>query len=195
MQKMKCLIDMHKERDYLGFGFVEALLLIVIAGIACIVFLKIAAGSLVEWHKTERYDEVTRLTEETSEKVKIVLEQQRMLSEGDADVFPVDAVALNDCLAVAGTGDVFVAPSFKKNGSGSFIYTSCGQDIESCVSYADFAFGKTFSLFCVKKIDVDTGYVYGEVFAGFTQCDKFTLSGNNTYGECLAKMSIMDRIK
>jgi len=158
-----------KNLFYKGFGFVEAVIAIIVVGIVCVVFLRILISSVKSVREMEAYDHLTRMAYDTVENVQILALKQDTLTSIDPRVFPtVNALMMqNTCYRIV-----------MNSGSPSFAMTSPNV-FETCelsgqAPYLDCPLSVTdneYSIVCVKSVDINSKSVVIEVMVGYTNCD------------------------
>lgn len=164
--KEKPIIQKINKRIYGGFGFIEAVIAVAVAGMVCLVFMRLAADVVMEMELLERFDQLTAKANLTAERVNVLLDQYN--SDPDSTVFP-SSPDVNACYQVEGS---LQNPSLRKNGS---VFVSCayggGGDPHTCKDSGEFSFsGDTYELFCVNDYDAENGLVQGIAVAGYFRC-------------------------
>lgn len=154
-------------RKYKGLGFVEALLAIVIAGVASLLLLGVAIDTIKQLGKTEQADEMTQLAIEGGEMVRNIADKN---NESIEEIFPNISGNQNSCFELNADKS---NPTFVTDGSGTVTakcnYDSGGRD--NCRSSSVLG-EQYFRVFCItNQSDISTGLVVGKIIVGKAKCD------------------------
>lgn len=158
-------------KSYEGLGFVEALISIMVAGIACVVLMRIAVDTIAQITKNEVGDEMTQAAIEMGSQVKAIAYRN---NNETPVAFPPISSNVNSCFAITGTSD---QPEFATDDNGNFIsvcsYDSGGRD--SCKSLGLASNEDLFGVFCITNASQSaTGLVVGKAIIGMRSCDSET---------------------
>lgn len=153
-------------KKYEALGFVEALIAIVVTGMAAIVLMGFASDTINQVLKNERADEMTQIAVEAGSMIKTIASQN---NETETIDFPLIEGNVNNCFALSpSTGN----PEFTK--SGENIVPVCNYDAgqrENCKSALAPGFTDMFRVFCItSQSNSETGLVVGKVIVGKTTC-------------------------
>ncbi len=151
----------NRERMYKGLGFVEALIAILVTGIASIALMDIASKTLSTTIKNEVSDKMTQYAVEGSEMVQIIADREELENE---DLFPNDPEYAGMCFLM---NEDVENPEFLRDDSGVYIeftYTSREEFKELGMLKRDEEF---FRFFCrTTNIDQTGSVVVGKVIVG-----------------------------
>lgn len=154
-------------KQYDALGFVEALIAILVAGIASIFLMGIASETIKQLSKNEIEDEMTQAAIEIGAQVKAIA--YRNTNETEIS-FPKISESVNACFSITGTSD---QPEFAKDDLGNFT-VSCNYDSgerESCKNAALQSNDDLFGVFCITSAsESSTGLIVGKAIVGRRVC-------------------------
>ncbi|MCC7290057.1 hypothetical protein IT417_02300 [bacterium] len=154
-------------KTYEGLGFIEALLAIVVAGMASVLLMGVAADTVKQVVINELGDSMTQIAIEGGSAVKTIAEKN---NNSEEKLFPSITTNVNNCFAVSGTAG---NPEFV-NTSGVFI-PACNYDAgerNSCKNAVSSSDPTVFNVFCITpESDIATGLVVGKMVVGKIGCD------------------------
>jgi hypothetical protein len=158
---------MKKYIRYKALGFVEALLAIIVAGIASILLLGVAIDTIKQLAKNDQSDEMTQLAIEGGEMVRNIADKN---NTSVVTLFPPISGNQNGCFELNADK---TNPSFVSDGSGNLIqkcnYDSGGRD--SCRASSELGV-QYFRVFCItNQSDSASGLVVGKMVVGKAKCD------------------------
>lgn len=160
------LLQPKQIKKYKGLGFVEALLSIVVAGVASVVLLKVAADTVKQLVITDQTDEMTQLAIEGSEMIRNIALKN---NESIETLFPPISGNQGSCFELSPSSD---NPEFITDLSGNII-SKCNYDAggrDSCKENSSLG-EQYFRVFCISPIsDTTTGLVVGKVLVGKVKC-------------------------
>ena len=164
---------MSKQKTYKSLGFVEALIAIMVVGVASVVLLGIAVNTVQQVLQNEMSDKLTETAVEGGVMIKKIAED----NNGSTDtLFPPITGNTGKCFAL--NTDIN-NPSFVKNGDvfvNACNYDSQGKD--GCVSTLS-EDTSVFRVYCMTSdSDVTTGTVVGKVITGLAACKTADTKGN-----------------
>jgi hypothetical protein len=169
---------MIKKKLYKGLGFVEALVAILVTGVASVALMSIASKTMTDTIRNEITDTMTQYAVEGAEMVQIIADKERLTGE---DLFPGDAVQANSCYLM--NNDVN-DPSFVKDEDGvfqSYSYLEREEFKELAKLSSD---DKYFRIFCrTGDIDVSGKLVVGEIVVGLVSRSATVDDGQLVYPE------------
>jgi hypothetical protein len=152
---------------YKAIGFVETLIAIMVAGVACIALMGLAANTISIVATNEREDQMTQIAIEGASAVSAIALQN---NTSELPVFPKISNNVGNCFQLSTNSS---SPSFETNESGGFKiacnYDNGGRD--DCKG--SLASGSTdiFEVFCITSAsDITSGIVVGKVVVGKTVC-------------------------
>lgn len=152
-------------------GFVEALLSIVVAGLASIVLMGIAADTQMQVLRNEVSDNMTQESVKAAEMVRKIVD---LHNNSDDPLFPDISEGRNSCYKVEGSLE---SPVFaQKDGvfAAACSYEAGGRD--SCKG--DEHESEYFTVYCITTdSDVDAGLAVGKIVTGLNRCNEVDTKG------------------
>lgn len=159
--------QVHFRKTYKALGFMEALISIIVAGIASILLMGIAIDTVKQLIKTDQSDEMTQYAIEGGEILKNIAQKN---DESPTALFPSISGNQNSCFEL---NESLSTPSFVSNGDGSFT-SKCNYDggqRAQCAQGSQLG-GQYFRVFCISNSsDVTSGLVVGKLIVGKATCD------------------------
>lgn len=144
-----------------GFGLIEAILAIAVAGIACLVFLQIAFANWTDVVQVEQSDKIAKESIKTAQQVRNIVDEHNARESGDDRLFPVLSQELEGkCSRIAGTLET---PTFYN----ADLNECTLSDIRNC---KDNSSGEYYSIYCVDNVDTSAMLVEGKVISGLKSC-------------------------
>ena len=152
---------MNKERIYKGLGFIEALLAILVTGMASVALMDIAARTMTDTIRNEMTDTMTQYAIEGAEIVQVIADKERLTGR---DFFPDGALQANRCFLME---EDVEEPSFQKDEESLFLeyaYLEREDFKELAKLESD---DQYFRIFCrTEDIDVSGKLVIGKIVVG-----------------------------
>jgi len=168
---------MHKEEIYVGLGFVEALLAILVTGIASVALMDIAARTMTDTIRNEMMDTMTQYAMEGAEMVQIIADKERLTGD---DVFPNESGQAGKCFLM--NNDI-EDPSFQTDEGGLFLiysYLEREDFKDDAIILEDEQY---FRVFCrTSDIDINGKLVIGKVVVGLVKRDTTENNGQLIFG-------------
>ena len=109
---------MSNEKNYKGLGFIEALVSILVTGMASIALMDIAAKTMTDTIRNETTDVMTQYAIEGSEMAQVIADEERVTGE---DLFPDSVEYSDNCFLL---NEDFENPSFVTGEEGDFVQYS-----------------------------------------------------------------------
>ena len=152
---------MIKEKMYKGLGFIEALLAILVTGIASVALMDIAARTMTDTIRNEMTDVMTQYSIKGAEMVQVIADKERLTGQ---DTFPDTGLQANKCFLM---NEDLNDPFFQKDEESSFIEYSY-LDRETFKELAQLeSDDQYFRIFCrTEDIDIDGKLVIGKIVVG-----------------------------
>lgn len=154
-------------KRYNALGFVEALLAIIVAGIASVLLMGVAIDTVKQLVKTDQQDEMTQLAISGGEIIKNIAHRN---SYSDSELFPAISGNQNSCYEFDNSG---TNPAFVTDISGN-ITAKCNYDAggrAQCKENSNLG-NDYFRVFCISSgSDVQSGLVVGKIIVGKKVCE------------------------
>jgi len=146
---------------YRGLGFIEALLAILVTGMASVALMDIAARTMTDTIRNEMTDTMTQYAIEGAAIVQVIADQERLTGR---DLFPETALQANRCFLMEEDVD---KPSFQKDEEDLFLeysYLEREEFKELAKLEND---DQYFRIFCrTEDIDINGKLVIGKIVVG-----------------------------
>jgi len=149
-----------KEKKYTGFGLIEAILAIAVAGIASMVFLRLAYDNWLDVIQVEQSDAIAKESIKTAQQVRIIVEDHNNRDNGAPRKFPALSGLTGRCSRVIGTLET---PEFEDLD----FYECSTSDLSTCKTNSS---GDYYSIYCVQSVDMDMKLVEGVIISGLKSC-------------------------
>lgn len=154
-------------KTYEALGFVEALIAIIVAGVACVALMRISADTIASVTKSEISDEMTQIGIEYGTRVKAIANKNN--NETDK-YFPSISEGVNSCY---GLNTETNEPAFETDVNGNFVpicnYDGGGR--EQCKNSTVTGNTDLFGVFCISsQSDSSSGLIVGKVVVGNKKC-------------------------
>ena len=172
---------MIEEKMYKGLGFIEALLAILVTGMASVALMDIAARTMTDTIRNEITDTMTQYAIEGTEMVQIIADNARLTG---IDLFPADVLYANSCFLM---NDNIDAPSFFEDEEGLFLsydypYSYLDREEFKEISKLE-SDEKYFRIFCrTSDNDINGKLVIGKIVVGLVSRDVSEVDGELVYG-------------
>jgi hypothetical protein len=163
---------MSKAKIYKSLGFVEALIAILVAGVASVVLLGIAVSTVEQVVQNELSDKLTEIAVEGGVMVKKIAENNNNSTEV---LFPPITGNTGKCFAL--NTDVN-NPAFVKDGD--VFVNACNYEAQGKDQCTDTASSDPtiFRVYCVTAdSDITTGTTVGKIITGLAACKEASTSG------------------